>query len=88
MKNGKFAKTIFYFLRAYPYGNCDITVIGEAVIVTVAVYFSLPFFSLIHPTIRSFEVWRIKFFSKKQHFFFNHCTIDWHILTPLQTQPF
>ena len=30
-KNGKFAKTIFYFLRVGPYGKCDITVSGQAV---------------------------------------------------------
>ena len=30
-ENGKFAKTIFYFLRADPYGKCDITVTGKAV---------------------------------------------------------
>ena len=30
-KNGKFAKTIFYFLRADPYGKCNITVTGKAV---------------------------------------------------------
>ena len=28
---GKFAKTIFYFLRADPYGKCNITVPGKAV---------------------------------------------------------
>ena len=30
-ENGKFAKTIFYFLRADPYGKCIITVTGKAV---------------------------------------------------------
>ena len=30
-ENGKFAKTIFYFLRADPYGKCNITVTGKAV---------------------------------------------------------
>ena len=35
----------------------------------VTVHFSLLFCPLIHPTIRSFDVWRIKIFSKKQHFF-------------------
>ena len=29
--NGKFAKTILYFLRAEPYGKCNITVTGKAV---------------------------------------------------------
>ena len=29
-ENGKFAKTIFYFLRADPYGKCNITVTGKA----------------------------------------------------------
>ena len=31
VENGKFAKTIFYFLRADPYGKCNITVTGKAV---------------------------------------------------------
>ena len=30
-KNGKFAKIIFYFLRADHYGKCDVTVTGKAV---------------------------------------------------------
>ena len=30
-KNWKFAKTIFYFLCADPYGKCNITVTGKAV---------------------------------------------------------
>ena len=30
-KNGKFAKTIFYFLRADKFGRCDISVTGSAV---------------------------------------------------------
>ena len=30
-ENGKFAKTIFYFLRADPYAKCNITVVGKAV---------------------------------------------------------
>ena len=30
-ENGKFAKTIFYFLCADLYGNCNITVTGKAV---------------------------------------------------------
>ena len=30
-ENGKFAKTIFYFLCADPYGKCNITVTGKAV---------------------------------------------------------
>ena len=30
-ENGKFAKTIFYFLRADPYGKCNITATGKAV---------------------------------------------------------
>ena len=30
-ENGNFAKTIFYFLRADPYGNCNRTVTGKAV---------------------------------------------------------
>ena len=30
-ENGKFAKTIFYFLRVDPYGKCNITVTGKAV---------------------------------------------------------
>ena len=30
-ENGKFAKTVFYFLRADPYGKCNITVTGKAV---------------------------------------------------------
>ena len=30
-ENGKFAKTIFYFLRADPHGKCNITVTGKAV---------------------------------------------------------
>ena len=30
-KNGKFAKMIFYFLRADHYGRCDVTVAGKAV---------------------------------------------------------
>ena len=30
-ENGKFAKTIFYFLRADPYGKCKITVTGKTV---------------------------------------------------------
>ena len=30
-ENGKFAKTIFYFLRVDPYGECNITVTGKAV---------------------------------------------------------
>ena len=30
-ENGKFAKTIFYFLRADLYGKCNITVTGKAV---------------------------------------------------------
>ena len=30
-ENGKFAKIIFYFLRADPYGKCNITVTGKAV---------------------------------------------------------
>ena len=30
-ENGKFAKTIFYFLRADQFGRCDITVTGKAV---------------------------------------------------------
>ena len=30
-ENGKFAKTIFYFLCADPYGKCKITVTGKAV---------------------------------------------------------
>ena len=29
--NEKFAKTILYFLRAEPYGKCNITVTGKAV---------------------------------------------------------
>ena len=29
-ENGKFAKTIFYFLRADPYGKCNITVTSES----------------------------------------------------------
>ena len=29
--NGKFAKTIFYFLLADPYTKCNITVVGKAV---------------------------------------------------------
>ena len=30
-ENGKFAKIIFYFLRADPYAKCNITVVGKAV---------------------------------------------------------
>ena len=30
-ENGKFAKTIFYLLRADPYAKCNITVVGKAV---------------------------------------------------------
>ena len=30
-ENGRFAKSIFYFLRADPYGKCNITVTGKAV---------------------------------------------------------
>ena len=30
-ENGKFTKTIFYFLCADPYGKCKITVTGKAV---------------------------------------------------------
>ena len=30
-ENGKFAKAIFYFLRAEPYGKCNITVTRKAV---------------------------------------------------------
>ena len=30
-ENGKFAKTIFYFLRADPNGKCTITITGKAV---------------------------------------------------------
>ena len=30
-ENGKFGKSIFYFLRADPYGKCNITVTGKAV---------------------------------------------------------
>ena len=30
-ENEKFAKTIFYFLRADPYEKCNITVTGKAV---------------------------------------------------------
>ena len=30
-KNGKFAKTFFYFLRADSYGKCDVIVAGKAV---------------------------------------------------------
>ena len=30
-ENGKFAETIFYFLRADPYGKCNIDVTGKAV---------------------------------------------------------
>ena len=30
-ENGKFAKTVFYFLPADPYGECNITVTGKAV---------------------------------------------------------
>ena len=30
-ENGKFPKTIFYFLRAAPYAKCNITVVGKAV---------------------------------------------------------
>ena len=30
-ENGKFGKTIFYFLCADPYGKCNITVTGKAV---------------------------------------------------------
>ena len=30
-ENGKFAKTIFYFLRADSYGKCNITVTEKAV---------------------------------------------------------
>ena len=30
-ENGKFTKTIFYFLRADPYAKCNITVVGKAV---------------------------------------------------------
>ena len=30
-ENGKFAKTIFNFLRADPYAKCNITVVGKAV---------------------------------------------------------
>ena len=30
-ENGKFAKTIFYFLRADSYGKCNITVTGKPV---------------------------------------------------------
>ena len=30
-ENGKFAKAIFYFLRADPYRKCNITVTGKAV---------------------------------------------------------
>ena len=30
-KNGKFAKMIFYFLKADHYGKCDVTVTGRAV---------------------------------------------------------
>ena len=30
-ENGKFAKTIFYFLRADPYGKCNITLTAKAV---------------------------------------------------------
>ena len=30
-ENGKFAKTIFYFLRADPYAKCNITVVAKAV---------------------------------------------------------
>ena len=31
VENGKFAKTIFYFRRADPYGKCNMTVTGKAV---------------------------------------------------------
>ena len=31
VENGKFAKAIFYFLRADPYGKCNITVTGKAI---------------------------------------------------------
>ena len=30
-ENGKFGKSIFHFLRADPYGKCNITVTGKAV---------------------------------------------------------
>ena len=30
-ENGRFAKTIFYFLRADPYAKCNITVVGKVV---------------------------------------------------------
>ena len=30
-KSGKFAKTIFYFLRADPYGKCKIIVTGKPI---------------------------------------------------------
>ena len=30
-ENGKFAKTIFYFLLADPYAKCNITLVGKAV---------------------------------------------------------
>ena len=34
------------------------------------------------------EVQKIEIFRKKQRLFFNHCAIDWDILTPSQIKPF